>query len=151
MAKELKDTVEGAQAQVLERHLASVQAEIVESFVAELPTPAAPVDAGTTSPMPGGLEDACGCGGPSLRWTFPDDADTHGKALRFARLLVDEIRLYNQARPPQQGFVRSPEAGRKTWRRVAARARSARAAAVATIWWRLFEDDLSVVGASFKG
>jgi hypothetical protein len=28
----------------------------------------------------------------------PDDADTHRKAQRFARLLVDEIKLYNQAK-----------------------------------------------------
>ena len=28
----------------------------------------------------------------------PEDADTHRKAQRFARLLVDEIKLYNQAK-----------------------------------------------------
>ena len=28
----------------------------------------------------------------------PEDADVHRKALRFARLLVDEIKLYNQAK-----------------------------------------------------
>jgi hypothetical protein len=31
---------------------------------------------------------------PSLS---PEDRDLHGKAQRFARLLVDEIKLYNQA------------------------------------------------------
>jgi hypothetical protein len=29
---------------------------------------------------------------------LPEDADTHAKAQRFARLLVDEIKLYNQAK-----------------------------------------------------
>lgn len=28
----------------------------------------------------------------------PEDADVHRKAQRFARLLVDEIKLYNQAK-----------------------------------------------------
>lgn len=28
----------------------------------------------------------------------PEDAETHRKAQRFARLLVDEIKLYNQAK-----------------------------------------------------
>lgn len=36
--------------------------------------------------------------GPSTAGMSAEDADTHKKAQRFARLLVDEIKLYNQAK-----------------------------------------------------
>ena len=36
--------------------------------------------------------------GPSLAGMSAEDADVHRKAQRFARLLVDEIKLYNQAK-----------------------------------------------------
>lgn len=55
MAKELQKIVERAVAQVLERHLPRLQAEIVESVLAELPAGTAVDHAGAASPMPGGL------------------------------------------------------------------------------------------------
>jgi hypothetical protein len=58
MAKELHEIVERAVAQVLERHLPRLQAEIVESVLAELPAPGTSGHAGTASPMPGGLVQA---------------------------------------------------------------------------------------------
>jgi len=58
MAKELQEIVERAVAQVLERHLPRLQAEIVESVLAQLPASAAAGDAGAASPMPGGLVQA---------------------------------------------------------------------------------------------
>jgi hypothetical protein len=56
-------------------------AEIVEVASAHAASAAAPAVA--TDPLAG---------------LSPEDADTHRKAQRFARLLVDEIKLYNQAK-----------------------------------------------------
>lgn len=56
-------------------------AEVVEVASAHAATAAAPATA--TDPLAG---------------LSPEDADTHRKAQRFARLLVDEIKLYNQAK-----------------------------------------------------
>jgi hypothetical protein len=58
-----------------------VAAEVVEVAVAHAGAAAAPAMA--TDP---------------LAALSPEDADTHRKAQRFARLLVDEIKLYNQAK-----------------------------------------------------
>jgi len=58
MSKELQDIVERAVAQVLKRQLPKLQAELVESVLAELPAPAAATEGGATSPMPGGLVQA---------------------------------------------------------------------------------------------
>lgn len=56
-------------------------AEVVEVASARSASAAAP--AAATDPLAG---------------LSPEDADTHRKAQRFARLLVDEIKLYNQAK-----------------------------------------------------
>ncbi len=56
-------------------------AEVVEVAAAHASAGAAP--AAATDPLAG---------------LSPEDADTHRKAQRFARLLVDEIKLYNQAK-----------------------------------------------------
>lgn len=58
MAKELQEIIERAVAHVLERHLPRLQAEIVESVLAELPAPAASGHAAAASPVPGGLVQA---------------------------------------------------------------------------------------------
>lgn len=57
MAKELQEVVERAVAQVLERQLPKLQAELVERVLAELPAPAAAVEnaAPASSPVPGAL------------------------------------------------------------------------------------------------
>jgi hypothetical protein len=55
MAKELQEIVERAVAQVLERQLPKLQAEIVQSVLAELPERPPAVEAGGASSMPGGL------------------------------------------------------------------------------------------------
>jgi hypothetical protein len=56
-------------------------AEVVEVAAAHASAAAAP--AAATDPLAG---------------LSPEDADMHRKAQRFARLLVDEIKLYNQAK-----------------------------------------------------
>jgi len=55
MAKELQEIVEHAVAQVLERQLPKLQAEIVKSVLAELPAQPPATETAGASPMPGGL------------------------------------------------------------------------------------------------
>ena len=58
MAKELHEIVERAVAQVLKRHLPNLQAEIVESVLAELPAQGTPSAPGGAAPVSGGLVQA---------------------------------------------------------------------------------------------
>jgi len=65
----------------------SENANEVQSAVAEMEPP--PIDS-----EPVHLETSVQTAAPTLS---PEDQDVHRKAQRFARLLVDEIKLYNQA------------------------------------------------------
>ena len=89
----------------------------------------------------------------------PEDADTHRKAQRFARLLVDEIKLYNQAkvnegRRNKDLYDRLKEDIEKS--RVTFQKRYGSTAAASGDYFQkevvrsLAEDDLSVMGDSFK-
>jgi hypothetical protein len=88
-----------------------------------------------------------------------EDADTHRKAQRFARLLVDEIKLYNQAKVNDgrrhkdlyDRLKEDIEKSRSTFQK-----RYGNTAAASGDYFQkevvrsLAEDDLSVMGASFK-
>lgn len=88
-----------------------------------------------------------------------EDADTHRKAQRFARLLVDEIKLYNQAKVNEgrrnkdlyDRLKEDIEKSRSTYQK-----RYGSTAAASGDYFQkevvrsLAEDDLSVMGASFK-
>jgi len=89
----------------------------------------------------------------------PEDADTHRKAQRFARLLVDEIKLYNQAKVAEgrrhknlyDRLKDDIEKSRTTYQKrygttVAASADYFQREVVRS----LAEDDLSVMGANFR-
>ena len=89
----------------------------------------------------------------------PEDADTHRKAQRFARLLVDEIKLYNQAkvtegRKSKDLYDRLKEdidKSRATFKKrygntVAANADYFQAELVRS----LAEDDASIMGPNFR-
>jgi hypothetical protein len=88
-----------------------------------------------------------------------EDADTHRKAQRFARLLVDEIKLYNQAkvnegRRNKDLYDRLKEDIDKS-RATFQKRYGATAAASGDYFQKevvrsLAEDDLSVMGANFK-
>jgi hypothetical protein len=89
----------------------------------------------------------------------PEDADTHRKAQRFARLLVDEIKLYNQAKVAEgrkhkdlyDRMKDDIEKSRSTFQK-----RYGNTAAGSANYFQaelvrsLAEDDLSVMGANFK-
>lgn len=88
-----------------------------------------------------------------------EDADTHRKAQRFARLLVDEIKLYNQAkvndgRRNKDLYDRLKEDIEKS--RATFQKRYGNTAAASGDYFQrevvrsLAEDDMSVMGASFK-
>jgi hypothetical protein len=88
-----------------------------------------------------------------------EDADTHRKAQRFARLLVDEIKLYNQAkvnegRRNKDLYDRLKEDIEKS--RATFQKRYGNTAAASGDYFQkevvrsLAEDDLSVMGASFR-
>src|SRR5579863_1815909 len=88
-----------------------------------------------------------------------EDADTHRKAQRFARLLVDEIKLYNQAKVAEgrrnkdlyDRLKEDIEKSRATFQK-----RYGNTAAASGDYFQkevlrsLAEDDLSVLGANFK-
>ena len=89
----------------------------------------------------------------------PEDADMHRKAQRFARLLVDEIKLYNQAKVAEgrrnkdlyDRLKEDIEKSRTTFQK-----RYGSTAAASGDYFQkevlrsLAEDDLSVMGASFR-
>jgi len=88
-----------------------------------------------------------------------EDADTHRKAQRFARLLVDEIKLYNQAkvnegRRNKDLYDRLKEDIEKSRSTFTKRYGNTAAASVdyfqKEVVRSLAEDDLSVMGANFK-
>jgi hypothetical protein len=89
----------------------------------------------------------------------PEDADTHRKAQRFARLLVDEIKLYNQAKVAEgrrnkdlyDRLKEDIEKSRATFQK-----RYGNTAAASGDYFQkevvrsLAEDDASVMGANFR-
>jgi hypothetical protein len=89
----------------------------------------------------------------------PEDQETHRKAQRFARLLVDEIKLYNQARVAEgrknkdlyDRLKDTIEKSRATYQK-----RYGNTVAVSGNYFQheiirsLAEDDLSIMGANFR-
>lgn len=88
-----------------------------------------------------------------------EDADTHRKAQRFARLLVDEIKLYNQAKVAEgrrhkdlyDRLKDDIEKSRATFqKRYGSTAASSGEYFQKEVVRSLAEDDLSVMGSSFR-
>ncbi len=88
-----------------------------------------------------------------------EDADTHRKAQRFARLLVDEIKLYNQAKVAEgrkhkdlyDRMKDDIEKSRSTFqKRYGTTAAGSANYFQAELLRSLAEDDVSVMGANFK-
>ena len=89
----------------------------------------------------------------------PEDQDVHRKAQRFARLLVDEIKLYNQAkvaegRKNKDLYDRLKDAIEKS--RATYQKRYGNTVAASGNYFQneiirsLAEDDLSIMGANFR-
>src|SRR3984885_12638419 len=122
-------------------------AEVVEVSV---PAHAAAAGAGAAAPATAADPHAA---------LSPEDADTHRKAQRFARLLVDEIKLYNQAKVAEgrrnkdlyDRLKEDIEKSRSTFQK-----RYGNTAAASGDYFQkevvrsLAEDDYSVMGANFR-
>jgi len=96
---------------------------------------------------------------PSASAVSPEDQEVHRKAQRFARLLVDEIKLYNQAKVSEgrkkkdlyDRLKDTIEKSRSTYQK-----RYGNTAAASANYFQheiirsLAEDDLSIMGANFR-
>ncbi len=89
----------------------------------------------------------------------PEDADTHRKAQRFARLLVDEIKLYNQVKVSEgrknkdlyDRLKEDIEKSRSTYSKRYGNTAAASADYFSSELVRsLAEDDFSIMGANFR-
>src|SRR5215469_2455819 len=67
-----------------------------DPFAAHAPIHAAKAQLGTEAPPAAAMSAAAAWGGGHTTTVSSEDADVHRKAQRFARLLIDEIKLYNQ-------------------------------------------------------
>jgi hypothetical protein len=131
-----------APAAVPEPEVVQTQAEVVETANVMAAAAAAPGSSTSSAPA-----------------LSAEDADTHRKAQRFARLLVDEIKLYNQAKVAEgrknkdlyDRLKEDIDKSRSTFKKrygntVAANADYFQAELVRS----LAEDDLSIMGPNFR-
>ena len=135
------------------RHTAAAAAPAYEPQSAPPPVQAEVVSAAAAQAQRAPSSDG---GGATLS---EEDADTHRKAQRFARLLVDEIKLYNQAkvaegRKNKDLYDRLKEDIDKS--RATYKKRYGNTAAANTDYFQaelvrsLAEDDISIMGANFR-
>ena len=89
----------------------------------------------------------------------PEDADLHRKAQRFARLLVDEIKLYNQVKVSEgrknkdlyDRLKEDIEKSRGTYQKRYGNTAAASAEYfINEVVRSLAEDDVSIMGANFR-
>jgi len=125
----------------------------VQSAVVEL-------DPALTGPLPiGHAETIAEPATPPVDAVSPEDQEVHRKAQRFARLLVDEVKLYNQAkvaegRKNKDLYDRLKDAIEKS--RATYQKRYGNTVAASANYFQheiirsLAEDDLSIMGANFR-
>ena len=130
------------------------------SAIAELQSAVVEMDPALAEPLPIGLaESAATPVAHPLPSVSPVDHEVHRKAQRFARLLVDEIKLYNQStvavgRKNKDLYDRLKEAIEKS--RGTYQKRYGNTVAVSGNYFQheiirsLAEDDLSIMGANFR-
>ncbi|HEY6301797.1 MAG TPA: hypothetical protein VIX14_01915 [Terriglobales bacterium] len=138
---------------------ASVSAHEASAPVASAAA-AAPIPTPTMAePLPIGDAQAEGAPEGLASSHSPEDQDVHRKAQRFARLLVDEVKLYNQAkvaegRKNKDLYDRLKEAIEKS--RATYQKRYGNTVAASANYFQneiirsLAEDDLSIMGANFR-
>ena len=122
----------------------------------------AEVEATPPDPVPMAQPQALAAGAPApspASAVSPEDQDVHRKAQRFARLLVDEIKLYNQARVAEGRknkdlYDRLKDAIEKS--RTTYQKRYGNTVAASVNYFQdevirsLAEDDISIMGANFQ-
>jgi hypothetical protein len=129
--------------------IAEVQSAVVETEM----------DPALAEPLPIGQAEAKATPETPVSSSSPEDQDVHRKAQRFARLLVDEIKLYNQAkvaegRKHKDLYDRLKETIEKS--RATYQKRYGKTVAGSGNYFQneiirsLAEDDLSIMGANFR-
>jgi hypothetical protein len=152
----------------VEARIPTVTAE-AQSVIPELHSPVVEMDPAFAEPLPIGYAETQAIPEPPLPSMAPppsissaissEDQDVHRKAQRFARLLVDEIKLYNQAkvaegRKNKDLYDRLKEAIEKS--RGTYQKRYGKTVAGSGNYFQheiirsLAEDDLSIMGANFR-
>jgi hypothetical protein len=131
-----------------------------QSAIAEVQSAVVEMDPALAEPLPiGHAETTATPETPPLASISPEDQDVHRKAQRFAHLLVDEIKLYNQAkvaegRKNKDLFDRLKETIEKS--RATYQKRYGSTVAASGNYFQheiirsLAEDDLSIMGANFR-
>lgn len=142
--------------------VAQASASYSDPFAGHAPAHAASAPVEET-PMASASAGAAVAAAPALdplAQMAPQDADTHRKAQRFARLLMDEIKLYNQAKVTEgrkhkdlyDRLKEDIEKSRGTYQK-----RYGSTVAGSADYFQqelirsLAEDDVSVMGANFRG
>src|ERR1019366_8245390 len=137
----------------------SVTAE-AQSATTEVQSAVVEMDPALAEPLPiGRVETEAMPETPPVSSISPEDQDVDRKAQRFARLLVDEIKLYNQAkvaegRKNKDLYDRLKEAIEKS--RATYQKRYGNTVAASGNYFQheiirsLAEDDLSIMGANFR-
>jgi hypothetical protein len=130
------------------------------SAIAEVQSAIVEMDPALAEPLPlGHAETTATPEMPPVAAISPEDQEVHRKAQRFARLLVDEIKLYNQAkvaegRKNKDLYDRLKEAIEKS--RGTYQKRYGNTVAASGNYFQheiirsLAEDDLSILGANFR-
>jgi hypothetical protein len=139
---------------------ASVPSAAVDVPIPTMSAAAVDIEPALAEPLPiGQAETAAISELPSAPTMSPEDQDVHRKAQRFARLLVDEIKLYNQAKVAEgrknkdlyDRLKETIEKSRSTYQK-----RYGTTAAASANYFQheiirsLAEDDLSIMGANFR-
>jgi hypothetical protein len=131
-----------------------------ESVITEVQSAVAEIDPALAEPLPiGHAGTEATPETPPVAAIPPEDQEVHRKAQRFARLLVDEIKLYNQAkvgegRKNKDLYDRLKEAIEKS--RGTYQKRYGHTVAASGNYFQheiirsLAEDDLSIMGANFR-
>ncbi|HYW37995.1 MAG TPA: hypothetical protein VE957_07775 [Terriglobales bacterium] len=131
-----------------------------QSAITEVQSAVLETDPALAEPLPiGQAETEATPETPPVASISPEDQDVHRKAQRFAHLLVDEIKLYNQAkvaegRKNKDLFDRLKETIEKS--RATYQKRYGNTAAASGNYFQheiirsLAEDDLSIMGANFR-
>jgi hypothetical protein len=140
--------------------VASAAVEVPAMEVGEAQAAVVEMDAALAEPLPvGQAEIKAEPETPAAAAISPEDQEVHRKAQRFARLLVDEIKLYNQAkvaegRKNKDLYDRLKDTIKKS--QLTYQKRYGNTAAASGSYFQheiirsLAEDDVSIMGANFR-
>jgi hypothetical protein len=131
-----------------------------QSAIAEVQSAVVEMDPALAEPLPiGDAENKLTIETPPVSSISPEDQDVHRKAQRFARLLIDEIKLYNQAKVAEgrknkdlyDRLKETIEKSRATYQKRYGKTVAASGNYLQNeIIRSLAEDDPSIMGANFR-